>query len=66
MLRQQVGIELPQLVKQYLILLSNVISVTWYHKQEQRVTLNVPQEAQTEATSLAGPLNDAWDVSHHE
>ena len=66
MLREHLGIELLQLVEQDFILAADVIGVAGHHEEQQRVALDVTKETQTEAASLAGTLDDAGDVGHHE
>ena len=65
-LREHLGIELLQLVEQDFIFAADVIGVAGNHEEQQRVALDVTKEAQTEAASLAGTLDDAGDVGHDE
>ena len=66
MLREHLGIELLQLVEQDFILAADVIGVAGHHEEQQGVALDVTKEAQTEAASLAGTLDEAWNVGHDE
>ena len=44
----------------------DVVGVAGHHEEQQRVALDVAQEAQSEPLTLGGSLDDAWDVGHDE
>ena len=55
-----------QFIKKNLVALGYVRFVCRYHKQENTVAFNVPEEAHSDAPALVGALNDAGDIGHHE
>ena len=63
---EQFRIKLCEFVEQDIILLLDVVRVTRHHEEQQRVTLDMAQEAQAQSLSLTGTLDDAGDVRHHE
>ena len=62
----QVGIESSELIAQNLIFSLDVVGIARYHEQQHSVTLNVTQEAQSQAFTLTGALDDTGDVGHHK
>ena len=66
MLGEHVGVELLQLVEQYLVFVLDVIGIARHHEEQQRVALDMSQKAQSETFTLGGTLDDAGNVGHDE
>ena len=66
MLVEHLGVETPQLTEQDVVFPGDIFAVGRYGEEEQRVPLDVPQEAEAEAFALAGTLDDAGNVGHDE
>ena len=66
LLVEHLGVECSKLVEQNLVFLLDVVGIGRNHEEQQRVALDVAQEAQTKSLSLTCAFNDAGDVSHDE
>ena len=66
MLVEHLGIEIAEFIEQNLILALDVVGISRHHEEQQRVTLDMAQKAETESLAFAGTLDDAGDVCHHK
>ena len=57
-------VELFQLRQQDLVFPPDVLSIARHHEEEQRVSFNVAQEAQSQTTPFGGSFNDTRNVGH--
>ncbi len=63
---EKFGIIEFELVEEDVVLGADVGTVGRDHKQKDRITLDVAQEAGADPFTLVGTLDDAGDVGHHE
>ena len=66
MLVEHAGIEAAEFAQEDFVFAFDVVGVAGHHEEQQRVALNVAQKTQTEATPLAGSLNDSGNIGHDE
>ena len=66
MFLKHLWIELFQLIKQKLIFLLDIISITRNHEQQQGVALNMTKETKTKTFTLGSPFYDSRDISHYK
>ena len=66
LLVQQFGIVFLQFVEQHMVLLGNLQLFAADHEEQNRVSLDVAQETQSEALALGGALDDAGDICDAE
>ena len=66
MLVEHLRIELLQFVEQNLVFAFDVVRISRHHEQQQRVALDMTEEAETEALTFRGSLDDTRDIGHHE
>ena len=66
MLVEHFRIELTQFIEQDVVFLVDIVGIAGNHKEQQRITLYMPQETQSESLAFGRPFDDARDIGHHE
>ena len=64
LLVQHFRIESAQFIQQDFIFLPDIVAIGRHHEEQQRVTLDVPQKAQSQPFSGTGSFNDTGNVRH--